>query len=309
MAKQSYYRAIDLHINMKNLIVSILLISILAIACSPKTYDSLEWQGTEIGIDGLINDWSNPLRFYDYKSKINYSISNDLKNIYLCIKISDRPTQMKILRAGMEIKIDSLGKNEFPVSFIYPIPNQNKGMNLRKPENESEIKLEDKQDRSQMMKRYLIEAKNAQLIGFKAELGNSISLLENTSGIHAAIHIDNGGIMCYEALIPFETFYKKSLSEADSNLVFNYEIKINALPAPSLSAGGGYNGGGNPSSISGRGLQTGARGPQGGGGGIPGAGGQGGNYNNIGYTEMYNANEIKMKLKFALGTKSAQIVP
>ena len=103
---------------MKTQYVLILFISILAISCSPKTYDSLEWQGTDVGIDGIINDWSNPLRFYDYKSKINYSISNNLKNIYLCIKISDRPTQMKILRAGMEFRIDPLGKKSFPVSFM-----------------------------------------------------------------------------------------------------------------------------------------------------------------------------------------------
>ncbi len=277
---------------MKNLTVSILFMSILAIGCSPKTYDSLEWQGTDVGIDGIINDWSNPLRFYDYKSKINYSISNDQKNIFLCIKISDRPTQMKILRAGMEFKIDTLGKNGFPISFMYPLPNQNKAKHQRNTDNESDIKTSDKQDHSQITKRYLLEAKDAQLRGFKPELGTSISLLENTSGIQAAIHIDNGGIMCYEALIPFETFYKKSLSPTDSNLVFNYEIKINALPAPSMSSGGAYNGGGNAVGMGSRGMQ-----------------GGGGNFNSSAYSEMYNANEIKMKLKFALGAKSVEIVP
>jgi hypothetical protein len=292
---------------MKTLSISVLLVSILAIACSTKTYDSLEWQSTQVGIDGIIDDWSNPLRFYDYKSKINYSISNDLKNIYLCIKISDRPTQIKILRAGMEFRIDPLGKNSFPVSFSYPLANQNKAKHQRTSDNDSETKMGDKQDKLQLMKRYLLEAKNAGLTGFKPELGRSISLSENTSGIQAAIHIDNGGIMCYEALIPFETFYKKSLGLADSNLVFNYGIKINALPVPSISSGG-YNGGGNAGGMGSRGMQGGGRGMQGS-GNMQGAGAQGRNNTSSAYSEMYNANEIKMKLKFALGAKSAEIVP
>lgn len=283
---------------MKNLCIQILLIAVLVASWSQKTYDYLDWQGTSISPDGIIDDWSNPLRFYDYKSKINYSISNDQQNIYLCIKISDRSTQMKIIRAGMEFKIDPLGKNGFPISFMYPLPNLNKDRHQRNTDNESEAKTGDKQDRTQILKRYLLEAKNARLVGFKTELGSNISLLENTSGIKAAIHIDNGGIMCYEALIPFESFYKKMLSPADSNIVFSYMIKINALPAPSMSSKAGYNGGG---------MGAGGRGMQGA-GGMRGAGGQGGNYNSAAYSEMYNANEIKMKLKFALGAKSAEIV-
>jgi hypothetical protein len=289
---------------MKNLSISILLFSILALACSPKTYDSVEWQNSSVAVDGVIDDWANPLRFYDNKSKINYSISNDLKNIYLCIKISDRFTQLKILRAGMEIKIDTLGKNGFPISIMYPLPNQNKAKHQRNPDNELDIKTGDKQDRSQTMKRYLLEAKNAELIGFKPELGKTISLFENTSGIKAAIHIDNGGIMCYEAIIPFETFHKKALNNADSNLVFNYEIRINALPAPSMSSGGGYNG----VEMSDRGMRGVGRLPQGG-GGMRGAESQGENYNSAAYSEMYNTNEIKIKLKFALGPISVEMAP
>ncbi|MCX6187951.1 MAG: hypothetical protein NTU43_13345 [Bacteroidetes bacterium] len=290
---------------MKKLCVFSLLISILASSCLQKNYESLEWQSASITTDGHIDDWSNPLRFYDYKSKINYSISNDLQNIYLCIKISDRPTQMKILRAGMEFKIDPLGKSGFPVTFMYPLSNQNKLKHQRNADNDSENKTGDKQERTQMMKRYLLEAKNAQLIGFKPEFGTNVSLLGNSTGIMAAINIDNVGIMCYEAVIPFETFYKKLLSNVDSNLVFNYEIKINAMPAPSMNSGGGYNGGGSAGGMGGRGMQGGGGQRA---GGMRGVGSQGGSYNSSTYSEMYNANEIKMKMKFALGDKPMELV-
>jgi len=55
---------------MKNLSISILFFSSFAMACSPKTYDSVEWQNSIVAVDDLIDDWFYPLRFYDYKSKI-----------------------------------------------------------------------------------------------------------------------------------------------------------------------------------------------------------------------------------------------
>ncbi len=53
---------------------------------------------------------------------------------------------------------------------------------------------------------------------------------QNNSGISAAINFDAKGIMNYEAVIPFSTFYKNELIPSDSNKVFNYRIKINPVP-------------------------------------------------------------------------------
>jgi hypothetical protein len=64
---------------MKNLSISILFFSSFAMACSPKTYDSVEWQNSIVAVDDLIDDWFYPLRFYDYKSKKIAMIPNDFK--------------------------------------------------------------------------------------------------------------------------------------------------------------------------------------------------------------------------------------
>jgi hypothetical protein len=97
-------------------IILIIALAGLIVSCSPKAYDALDWQGTKITVDGKIPEWPSPLRFYDYKTKINYAISNDRRNIYVCMKIFDESQQIKVLRGGMEFRIDTAGKKTVPIS-------------------------------------------------------------------------------------------------------------------------------------------------------------------------------------------------
>ena len=50
------------------------------------------------------------LRFYDSESKLQYSISNDLQNLYISVKATEDFTQFKLIRAGMQINIGGIGK-------------------------------------------------------------------------------------------------------------------------------------------------------------------------------------------------------
>jgi hypothetical protein len=114
-----------------------------------------------------------------------------------------------------------------------------------------------------------------ELFGFKSHLGKIISLSPpNNTGISAAINFDERGIMNYEAVIPFSTFYKNELTPSDSNQVFNYQIKINSA----TKSDGGGNGG---SGTGGGGMHRGGMrgGGMGGGGGMRGGGMRGGGMN------------------------------
>src|SRR5664279_5403126 len=105
---------------MKKYISAIFLICLFG-SCSSKIYDSAGWQSQKVTVDGKINEWSNPLRFYDQETGISYNISNDHYNIYFAVSISNEILQTKILRSGLEIRIDTLGKKSFGISFKYPI--------------------------------------------------------------------------------------------------------------------------------------------------------------------------------------------
>jgi len=283
-------------------IIIILFSFIVFSSCSHKIYDALDWQSNKVTADGKITEWPNPLRFYDDKSKINYTITNDRQNLFLCMKISDETSQMKILRAGMEFRIDTLGKKLFPIAFIFPIANEIV-MVKHSPRERQEEKVPGEQpDHSGMNKKMLNHAKEAQLTGFKPPLGEAISLIKNSSGISAAINIDSLGIMYYEAIIPFKTFYKDELTTLDTNKIFSYEIKVNALPAPPAHEGegggkemegGGMNGGG---LRGGGGMGGGGHRGNMGGGGHAGEHGGGSGFA-IGNSELYTTNHVIKKLK------------
>jgi hypothetical protein len=243
----------------------------LFVSCSSKIYDSSGWQSQKVTVDGKINEWSNPLRFYDQETGISYNISNDHYNIYFAVSISNEILQTKILRSGLEIRIDTLGKKSFGISFKYPIGIL--AITELKPNNPpAKEGFEKGQDRSSFKLKLLVEATEIQLVGFKPRLGKIISLsVPNNAGISAAINFDAGGIMNYEAVIPFSTFYRSELIPADSGKVFNFQMKVNPL------ANSG-NASGNSSGMRGSGMRGGGMGGGGGmrGGGMGGGGMRGG---------------------------------
>jgi hypothetical protein len=107
--------------------------------------------------------------------------------------------------------------------------------------------------------------------------------------------MDNLGIMYYEAIIPFRTFYKDEITAADTNKIFGFEIKVNALPAPAMKEGSG--GGGKGSGKGGGGMGSGGKGGGGKSGGMKG-GGQGSG-NSVANSELFATNKIKVKMKIS----------
>ena len=293
----------------KSIISSILLLFAFGLlsSCSQKFYESLHWQNDKVTIDGKIPEWSDPLRFYDDKSKINYTISNDRENLYLCMKTSYEPTIVKIIHNGMDFRIDTIGKESFPISFNFPIADEIVMMRSKRteiPKEDNQHQRSDNQVRNQKM---LSHARNFHLTGFKAPLNGTMPLINNRAGISAAINIDSLGFLYYEAIIPLGTFYKKELTGTDTNKVFCYDIKIAGLPAPETHEGVGtpHASMGGAGASGGRHQGSGMGGGHygGGGGHHGGTGGAGTHENNSGHSggnsDLYGLNQITRKLKFA----------
>ena len=69
----------------KNLyVIGICLATLLFMGCAPKVYFKSTWQSTPVSIDGQTDDWRKPLAFRDTKTNLNYSVSNDNNNLYIC---------------------------------------------------------------------------------------------------------------------------------------------------------------------------------------------------------------------------------
>jgi hypothetical protein len=249
---------------MKKIISGLITVFILS-SCSSKIYYFENWQSKPVTIDGKLAEWSNPLRFYDQETGINYAISNDRKSLYFCCSVSNIALQTKILRSGLEFGIDTLGGKTFPVSLKYPAGNSSVPVTNGPPEPGSTP------SRSTFRMKLLAEATTIELTGFKPFAGKTITTTKpGDSGITAAITIDGNGIMNYEAVIPFSTFYKKELTPSDSNIVFNYQLKVKPVPGATR----GDNSGNRRSGLRSEGGMRGAG--MGGGGGMRGGGMRGG---------------------------------
>ena len=105
--------------------------------------------------------------------------------------------------------------------------------------------------------------------------------------------------MNYEAVIPFSTFYKNELTPADSNKIFNYEIKIN--PIANSNSGSNNNGG-----MRSGGTHGGGMGGGGGmhGGGMGGGGMHGGGMNGRGRSGETTGNDYQKNASLSGVTKT-----
>jgi len=203
-------------------------------SCSKTIYDS-SWQNKPVTADGMAKEWTLPLRYYDYKSKLQYTVTNDTSNLYICIRACDEFSQMKIIKAGMQVWIDTSGKNKLVTGIWFPLANLSNGEYKKhsafRDTSMSGTPSFQKPDSKSIKRRYERQPKEMQLVGFKPPVVGTV-FLKNEFGIVANLDWDSIGIMTYEAIIPFKTFYKSHLTPKDSTKLFDLTIKIPAIASP-----------------------------------------------------------------------------
>ena len=204
-------------------------------ACSKKIVNQSTWQSNVIVADGNSSDWEMPLNYYDKDTKCGYTISNDTRNLYLCFSFADEMTQMKILHAGMEIWLDTLGKKKHTIGILFPLPSVPM-LNREAGEPYMNGRNGKRPDKLSARKKFLSEYHELELVGFSgAEEG--LIPRENVYGIHVNINWDENNNMIYESVIPFKTFYKDSLSSSDNTKVFALNLIIKAQEMPQMGPG------------------------------------------------------------------------
>jgi hypothetical protein len=71
--------------------------------------------------DGKINDWKLPLRFSNSDYTLQYAVTNDNKNLYICVISKDPTTVQRIMKAGMNVYLDPKGAKNKEISIVFPI--------------------------------------------------------------------------------------------------------------------------------------------------------------------------------------------
>lgn len=263
-------------------------------SCTPKVYQSLDWQTKQVVADGKVQEWTIPLRFYDDKTKINYTITNDQQNLYLCMKVMAPETQLKILRGGIEFRVDTLGGTKYPISFSFPLAGQ-PSMPGEPRGGVGDAGMNGHPNKDSFRQHLVEQAQEAELVGFKRELNGMVHVHNNPYGISAAISIDNAGMMYYEAVIPFHTFYRNALSKDDASRVFGFMVQVNGVSQPMKHEGESGEGSSN--------RYMGGRGMYGNGGGM-GGGRRGGGMHGEGFAhgnvDMSSASKLELKMKLSV---------
>ncbi len=196
------------------------------LSCSSSMYQS-SWQAKPVVADGNPNEWSLPLRYSDSESGLQYNVTNDETNLYICIRATELPIQMKIMSSGMEIWLDPSGKNKETVGIQFPMP----GMHDRKPMAENtqpDFSKGRNQSRMNMAEEYHLQKPRIALTGFKTDY-NGTFLAADSKGVKASIDWNEQNFMTYELVVPFSSFYVKEFITFKDNPVIGIRINIKAL--------------------------------------------------------------------------------
>lgn len=235
-----------------------------------KTPNTLQPPPADIKIDGDLKDWGDSLRYFNADKKIYYTLANDKNNLYMVVRVNDRTEQIRIIRAGLTLSINTKGKKKEESSITFPVGNPDEPQPALSGDKNTNPDLLDQQDRDEMMKARLTKLRNIKVTGFP-DIESDIMTTSNTYGIKVALNIDANDNLVYEAAIPLKFFH----AEAPDKTEWAFNIKINGVTRPSkpgADANGGMGGG--RGGMGGGGM--GGRGGMGGGGGRRGGGGMGG---------------------------------
>lgn len=161
------------------------------------------WQDTPITIDGDSKDWPSPYPNYDAKAMVAYATSNDRNNLYITIETGDDLTQLKILRQGMIISIDTGGGKTATFHINYPLQNDTDPLSLPPA---SELLHMTPQFKQRMYKQ-AETANQYALDGFPGCNGGYLVTQMAPCGVKVRMRIDEYKQLVWEAQVPFKVLY------------------------------------------------------------------------------------------------------
>ena len=215
------------------------------------------WQSTPVTIDGKATEWQIPLEFFDAKTKLNFSISNDMTNLFICIRVTDETAEMGILRTGMQLWIDTACKKNRAVGIQFPMVQREQGTSSGRgsrqqssqdgnsstqPSGSGYDNMPDTGKINRMHRHFNASPKQMRVTGLR-NIPDGLVELPSIYNINVSLDWDNSGAMIYEAAIPLNTIYKKPFATSDSNKVLGISFNITTIPKKTgVGGAGGHHG-------------------------------------------------------------------
>jgi len=169
-------------------------------ACSHKLAPLGHYQATPVVADGLADDWTLPLRFANSAYTLQYNITNDNKNIYICALSRDERTMIRMLRAGITVYFDPKGQAARDISLHFPLRKQ-PDPNIRNRNGEPLTNQPDGGWKEEL----LGQSDSYGTTGFSGIENGQFSVADNKSPLRVAIRLTrHDSLLVYEAIVPIE---------------------------------------------------------------------------------------------------------
>jgi hypothetical protein len=224
--------------------------------CAPKVFYKSAWQSAPVKADGHLDEWATPLKFYDPDTKSSFSVSNDNKNLYVCLQATDPAVIYGLAQRGLQLWIDTTGKKEHQVGIICPLPQVNNGQQNGQRQRgggyggggyrqgRGTQPTQDTAKEIAVRRHFLESVKRAHVSGFKTATTGVINLPDTVSGINIGVTWDGPDQLIYEFVIPLNSFYHPPVLPGDTLKAIGISLNFTSVPKNTNGNGGGGGGGG-----------------------------------------------------------------
>lgn len=185
---------------------------------------SLDW-ATGIAIDGRLDDWGDSLRYEHSGQQFHYHIKNDMENVYVAMRVSDKDRQMQIFAQGLAFTVNTKGRKRDGPTVYFPVADRLAFRSIMSADND---------DRPDDMRKGALAAIRAiYVMRFDDVLDGQISL-ENTYGIQAKATLDTADALCVEMVVPLKRLGVSI--DGEDEVAFNVKINGVMIPGSGTSA-------------------------------------------------------------------------
>ena len=222
------------------LLIAVIATGILSACSSSKNsqqsdmVQSVPYQKDSLVANGDDGDWPKPLPFFDEKTGLSYTISNDNENLYILATSKNETTIQRVLRGGLTVLINNHGVKEEAgaAGIVFPTGNRvQKGDKI----------LNDRPEMQQNKHVALDAVQDYSLFGFHdiKTPENFDYGKKNAEGIELGIGLNIANELVYEAMIPLSSFLNRIEIININRKSIAVGFMLDNIPGQSNGRGGG----------------------------------------------------------------------
>ncbi len=181
-------------------------------------------QNNKIIVDGNLNEWNTNLLYKDNHSTLSTIIVADSSNLYIALLATADWLQLKILKMGMQIYLDTSNNENMQHYIAFPTMQQNDG-------DDEILKAINKIEKQRLINSAIImQSKGLQITA------DGMHMKYNENGLKAALGTDVTGNLVYEASIPLKEIYGNNFFQIiQKKPSLSIGFVINAFPKEDFS--------------------------------------------------------------------------